>query len=388
MRQLIVVDKLNLGGVTSSLINYLVYASKYQELDLLVFNNSGTDSRIPSAVNVLKAPSLLRIFGESQEQIRKSSLFWALVRSIMVIGSRIFGGHYIRRFLFLFIKELGPYDYAVSYTHDVSWKSLTTGCNDFVAQCVKAKYKGAFVHCDYMHYGGFDKRVMKVYEIFDHIICVSNGCKNSFITCFPLLRDKVEVCENFINIESIKGTISSIPPLYGKKYLFVTVCRIEKEKGIFRIVEIVQKLIKESYCDFEWRLIGDGPQLDELKAFIISNNLHNFITLYGKQDPPYSYMKGATLFVLPSFHEAAPMVFGECRVLKLPVLTTRTTSADELVAERNIGLVCDNSTDGIFYGIKSIMDGKVELPIIDSHTVETTNQIAEKEYWKLIKKIQ
>ena len=74
------------------------------------------------------------------------------------------------------------------------------------------------------------------------------------------------------------------------------------------------------------------------------------------------------------------MVFGECRVLGIPVLSTRTTSADELLAERGLGLVCENSTDAIYEGVKAIISGKVSLPIIGKDMSAKTNEQAEKDY--------
>ena len=68
---------------------------------------------------------------------------------------------------------------------------------------------------------------------------------------------------------------------------------------------------------------------------------------YGEQSNPYRYMKNADLLVLSSYHEAAPMVIDEARCLGLPVLTTQTTSAQDMVAERGCGFVCENSKEGI-----------------------------------------
>lgn len=388
MRQLVVIDKMNLGGVTSSLLNYLSYSSRFHSIDLLVFNNKPLPGRIPSNVNILKAPQILRIFGESQHEIRNVSILLATIRSLLVIISRLFGGHYARKFVFSFVKGFGTYDLAISYTHDVSWKSLTTGCNDFVLRKVEASHKATFVHCDYVNYGGYDKKSAMIYEKFDTIACVSCGCKKSFLTCFPELVEKTVVCENFINIDIVKVESTPIVPFGNKTHKLVTACRIQEEKGVFRIVEVSKRLRDEGFRDFEWRVIGDGPHYEQMLDMINRYKLSDNIKMVGRQDPPYRYMTGATLFVLPSFHEAAPMVFGECRVLKIPVLSTKTTSAEELVSERKLGLVCDNTTEAIYEEIKQVFIGKKMLPILDNNTAESTNVAAEKYYWQLDERIK
>lgn len=52
------------------------------------------------------------------------------------------------------------------------------------------------------------------------------------------------------------------------------------------------------------------------------------------------------------------MVFDEAIVLKLPILTTNTLSAKELVSDRNAGVVCDNSDDGIYNMLHSVLTAK------------------------------
>ena len=58
-------------------------------------------------------------------------------------------------------------------------------------------------------------------------------------------------------------------------------------------------------------------------------------------------MKNADLFLLTSFHEAAPMVIDEAYVLGVPTLTTRTTSSDEMVTKRGCGWVCENDQESL-----------------------------------------
>lgn len=388
MRELVVIDKLNMGGVTSSLLNYLEFASRYHQIDLLVFSNVVDTSRLPNSIKLVKSPSLLSLLGFSQKEVKKKSLWWGLLRGLMAVGSKLIGGHYVRRIMFLFLRCIGSYDVAISYTHDVSWKALTTGCNDFVLQKVKAKHKISFVHCDYKLFGGYDKRGEQIYRKFDTIVCVSKGCKKSFIECFPALESKTVVCENFIDIENINKFSEPVAPFINKKFKLVTVCRVEEQKGVFRIIDVARRLREDGYGNFVWRIVGDGPDLENIRANVVAFGLEGVIDIVGKQNPPYRYINGASLFVLPSYHEAAPMVFGECRVLGIPVLSTRTTSADELLAKRGVGIVCENNTEAIYESIMKVVSGMIELPVIGENMSAKTNEQAEKDFWLLNDRIK
>ena len=89
--------------------------------------------------------------------------------------------------------------------------------------------------------------------------------------------------------------------------------------------------------------------------------MEDSIFLEGEQLNPYRYVKNADYFLLPSFHEAAPMVFDEALTLGVPILTTKTLSAVELVESRNIGVVCENDEDSIYGMIREAAENPPKL---------------------------
>ena len=54
------------------------------------------------------------------------------------------------------------------------------------------------------------------------------------------------------------------------------------------------------------------------------------------------------------------MVFDEALALGVPILSTRTLSADELVADRNVGCVCDNDDDDIYDMLRKALGSELE----------------------------
>ena len=102
--------------------------------------------------------------------------------------------------------------------------------------------------------------------------------------------------------------------------------------------------------------MGDGVERENIEKHISELKLENNVKLYGNIHNPYPYIKEADLFYLGSYHEAAPMVYAESMILGVPVLTTKTCSADELVGDN--GFVCENSEEGIFKGFKEILSNK------------------------------
>ena len=135
----------------------------------------------------------------------------------------------------------------------------------------------------------------------------------------------------------------------------VTVARLSGEKGLERGIEIVKELKMDGY-DVEWHIVGGGPLRSQLEHLIGENHADDYIVLEGEQVNPYRYIKGADYLFVPSIHEAAPMVFDEAASLKVPVISTDTLSARELVEDRKIGLV--GETEHIKELLKYALDNK------------------------------
>lgn len=385
MRVLIVLDNIHTGGISKSLLNFLPFISKYAECDMLVFKRTDfKEISIPKNVKIVNTNERLNVLGMSQSEMMRYSKRGAVLRTFLVILSRLINGNFSRKILFSSMKQLGQYDLAISYSQDVGWNTISTGCNQFVLEKVNAKKKIAYVHCDYEKFGGYDSRQEKEYGKFDKIVCVSNGCKNSFVRMFPKLENKCYVCENFININEINEKISHGCINYNKEHInFVTVCRLSEEKGIIRTIDILERLKKEQNSQFKWTIVGDGPDKVKINQLINEKGLSNDIDLVGKKNNPFVYIKNADFFLLPSFHEAAPMVYGEAISLGVPVVTTNTISAKELIEERDYGIVCENSEEGIYSTLKNIFDGNIKLRKMKIKNNEI-NKFASEELKELI----
>lgn len=358
-KTLIVIDNLNTGGVATSLYNYLKYTQDYLDCDLLVFNDESIESsKVPIGINILKSQHILHILGKNRNELSKESIVLNIFRNILFVLSRLLNGVYARKLLFPFIDKIGNYEFALAYAQDDSWNSLSKGCVDFVIEKVDAKHKSMMVHCDYSNFGGFHINQLKQFNRLDSIICVSKSCRNSFLKCFPSLRERVFACENFTNVDLIIKSLNNVIKYPSDRINFVSVCRISEVKGLDRAVEAFKNAYNRGLSNFTWTIVGDGPQMPILKKMVDDYELSDKVFFVGNQNPPYNYIKNASYFLLPSRHEAAPMVFGECAVLSVPIITTRTCSAEELVSSRNFGVVVENTKEGIENIIVSILENQ------------------------------
>ena len=103
-----------------------------------------------------------------------------------------------------------------------------------------------------------------------------------------------------------------------------------------------------------YQIVGDGPKRAALQKYAVKLGVSACVAFHRFQENPYRFMRNADLFLLPSYHEAAPLVFTEAKYLGLPILATHTSSVRELILEDHAGWVCENTTQDIVHCLKQV----------------------------------
>lgn len=356
-----VINNLSTGGVQESLLSLIRAIHHQYNVTLVSFCGVGANT-LPADVKLIVPHSLFRYFGAAQWELKNKPLQCA-VRSAWAVLTRLFGRSFTIQLMLPFQKKLGDYDCAISYLHEAPQKSFYGGCNEFVLKKIKAKKKVTWLHCDFELCGANSKASEKIYQQFDEIVACSEGTRRAFLRCMPQFKDKCVAIRNCNDYENIRMLAGDGIPYDKSEFNIVTVARLSKEKGIERAIEAVKRCVKKGY-KLHYHIVGSGDQAVYLKKLTEDYGLENVITFYGNQSNPYPYMKNADLFLLPSYHEAAPMVFDEAACLGVPILATETTSTDEMITESGSGFVCENSQDGIADGLIKVLkktDSLIEI---------------------------
>lgn len=372
MKILIVNNNMHIGGIQKALLNLLNEICNEHDVTLLLFHPAGElIEDIPDKVNVICGNRFTRILGMSQGEAKACGMFTALWRAFFVIVTKLFGTKISFGILSRMQKLDETYDAAISYMQNGYFKMFYGGCNEFVINSVKAKRKISFVHCDFLNYEGNNEYNRDFYKNFDTIACVSKSVGERFITASGIDKSKVRCVYNCCNYNQIKLLADEYTADYRPNCVNIfTAARLSEEKGIFRMLEIFRD-IKDSGLSFIWRIAGDGPQREMIKNKIKELNLEDDIIMLGMLKNPYPYFKSSDLLLVPSYNEAAPMVFNEAEVLGIPVLTTDTTSANEIVGGRGIGVVCKNDESALKSVLTDIIKNKPKRNDIKSFSNET-----------------
>lgn len=337
---LIAVSQLRVGGVSKALIELLKNIEDMYEVTLLCFDHKGTFYEdIPKKIKVIEDNPFLALTERSAGDLQQYGYKYKIIRLACSALAKCFNKAIPSRYICCRAGRIeGVYDVAIAFGHPQKEKMFCNLAGEIVLNCVEAQKKIIVIHCDYEMYGGHCKYNDQLLLKFDKIATVSKSVGAAVVRCIPEAALKICELRNFHDFESIMKMANDDPIKYTHQYALITVARLSGEKRLIQGIEIIEKLRNKGY-DVEWHIVGGGPLEKEIKRKIIEIKAEKYIFLEGEQKNPYRYIKNADYLFVPSLHEAAPMVFDEAACLQVPVITTDTLSAEELVKERAIGLV-------------------------------------------------
>ena len=190
----------------------------------------------------------------------------------------------------------------------------------------------------------------------DRIFCVSKTVEERLLNVSPCLNGKTEVIHNLYDYDEIsKKSNEEINDFDFSCINLVTVGRLSDEKGQMMVPKVCRKLIDNGY-NIKWYLVGDGPLRAELEQEIKNLNVEEKIVLLGTKSNPYPYIKNCTIYVQPSFTEGYCTTTMEAKILHKPVVTTDVSGMREQFISGENGLIVEVSTDGLYGGIKQLLD--------------------------------
>lgn len=347
---------MNVGGVERSLVDLLKYIDydKY-EVDLVLFEELGDYiDEIPDSVNV-KFYDMTGTYGSFVKcilgNLKKGKWKDAFTRIVFTL-EKIFGAK-VKCLLKPLFRELGEYDCAIAYRIGI--------CTDFVAYVFNAKNK-----LTWWHHGSYDydekqtKKIEKVYEEFDYVVSVSEGCKRMLLEHLNIQEGKIVVIPNIIDFDAIieKSQEDIDIDCFDKKSVnLISIGRLSKEKGMVNCVYACKKLIDDGY-KVRWILIGNGAEYEFIKGEVNKYNLEDNVLLLGSKKNPYAYLRKADIYVHTSYVESMSLTVLEAMCLDKSLVVAKSIGPSEFIKDGENGLLVEACVDGLVNGVKRLIEDK------------------------------
>ncbi len=134
--------------------------------------------------------------------------------------------------------------------------------------------------------------------------------------------------------------------------LLVSVARLTDTKGLPTLIQACG-ILRDQGVPLHCRIIGDGPDLEDLQKLIAQLQLQDRVFLVGKRQPPEvkAAYREADLMSLPccysrdprwfNNHDCIPYVLMESMAMGLPVISTRLGGIPELIQDGETGLLVE-----------------------------------------------
>ncbi|MBQ3028003.1 MAG: glycosyltransferase [Lachnospiraceae bacterium] len=265
-------------------------------------------------------------------------------------------------------KQIQQSKFDIAIAIKEGWKMLEVSRLD-----IPEKY--CWVHTDYNNYyytqGIYDtaENERECMKQFKKIVCVSEDIRKGII---DVIGNPGNLCVKYnpIDIELIKKKaeeelVDVEPETTRGVPRFVTVGRLNYQKGYDLLLEACAMLEKDG-LEFEvWIIGGPEPWGDEHNRLYRAHKrlgLKN-VKFLGARNNPYKYMKVADWFLSSSLFEGYSLVSQEAAVLDVPMLLTDCSGVRELLGDNEYGIVMDISVQGIYEGMKRV----IEHPELHEH---------------------
>lgn len=223
---------------------------------------------------------------------------------------------------------------------------LECGPTKFLTRSKSKAKKLAWVHCDLIlkndDPAAFAKKTAPWYEKYDHVICVSQGVRESFQTLYNG-RFPSSVLYNVNDEGEILRKAEAFLPKKADVPTLCAVGRLSPEKGFDQLIEACAGLS----VSYRLQIIGEGPDHPKLEEAIARAGLEDRIRLLGWQENPYPYLKNADLVVCSSRYEGLSTVVTEALILGKAVVTTPCNGMAELLGDSEYGLITEDLCDGL-----------------------------------------
>ncbi len=348
------ITSLELGGAERVLVDLVNELSKNKKYEITVFTIYGKGKLEKQIASNIKINTIYNLQYKKLKFIQRKII---IPLQIFLLKNKIYK-KYIK----------GKYDVEIAFLEGPITRIFSCSKN--------RENKIAWIHNDISQVFGSgikskikSKVDQKIYNKFKEIIFVSKNNLESFKRVYPRNIISKQVIYNYIDSKKVLEEAEQFEPKEFKQQQInlLTVARLVEQKALDRFIKVHSKLIREG-LNHNLYIIGEGPEKYKLQELIKFEKCENTVKLLGAKENPYPYMKKADYICLFSEYEGYGMVLEEAKILNKYILITNT-AASEALKNYNKSKIFENSEEGIYIGLKKILNATKKLSTKQEKTI-------------------
>ena len=283
------------------------------------------------------------------------------------VNYKSFGKHQFRGncFLLSLLPSTFLYKWIVNDQYDIVISYLEGPTTRILSGCPFPDTKKVY----WVHIEMRDKKSLKVgflrfsqavaaYSEASRIVFVANSVKDCFNrtvgASFPTEITLYNTNETEQILHKSREQIADV--IFSKATVNIcSVAKIIHSKGFDRLARVHERLEKEGLTHHIY-ILGVGSEQEKIENYLREHGVSEGFTFLGYRENPYKYVAACDLYVCSSRREGFSTAVTESLIVGTPVVSTGCSGARELLGEHDeYGIVTDNSEEGIYEGMKKML---------------------------------
>ncbi|TDX84717.1 glycosyltransferase [Epilithonimonas xixisoli] len=245
--------------------------------------------------------------------------------------------------------------------YDIEFAAIHGFMDEVLNSPLKSSKKLMWIHNDLTQVSGYTPEKIRRFFHYDKVMVISEKIQETFLNLAKTEAEKQKIVRIYNPLDTEEILVKSedgswktdeIPtPTSDLQPLFISVGTVFPQKGFDRLLKVHKRLLDEGF-PHKVLIVGDGYDFENVKKLKIELGLDQTATMLGFTDNPYPHFKSADFYILSSRYEGYPTVLFEAITLKKNIIATDVSGVTEMLEDGKLGLITENSEDGIYEGMK------------------------------------
>lgn len=340
---LIRIGSLRHGGAEKVLVTFLKNLPKDKyEIDLLLNLYSGKYlSEVPEWVNVMFLNRGEMITTNRPKDIPKK-MYRVVYQQLLKKYPKI-----------LYKRKLKNKQY------DIEFAAIHGFMDEVLNSPLKSSKKLMWIHNDLTQVSGYTPEKIRRFLNYDKVMVISEKIQDTFLSLAKSDKEKSKIVRIYNPLDTNEILIKAKQPIISYEFdtsipTFISVGTVFPQKGFDRLLRVHKRLLDEGFLH-NILIVGDGYDFDNVKKLKTDLGVDKTATMLGFTDNPYPYFRAADYYILSSRYEGFPTVLFEAITLKKNIIATDVSGVSEMLEQGKLGLITENSEEGIYSGIKQAL---------------------------------
>lgn len=250
--------------------------------------------------------------------------------------------------------------------YDIEFAAIHGFRDEILNSPLKSSKKIVWIHNDLRktHFHNYTDDEIRKFFGFDKILVISKHIQKDFESLARTEDEKSRIVRVYNPLDTAEilrrsheprvKSQDNQPETTNQQPVFVSVGTVFPQKGFDRLLKVHKKLLDEGFSH-RIKIVGDGYDFENIKKLRKELDVEETAEMTGFTNNPYPYFKNADFYVLSSRYEGFPTVLFEAITLKKNIIATDVSGVREMLEDGKLGLIVDNSEEGIYEGMKQAL---------------------------------